>query len=104
MATRRSARALALTEAGETLAAVRRELVGARDTIARLQKALAEAAQLLERCTPPRFRDRELAPTIADYRALAGLRATRRAADCADDRPTLGAPPPRGDEDEDEAP
>jgi hypothetical protein len=69
-------------------------ITGLRDHDQRLACALAEAAHLLERCTPPRFRDRELAPTIAAYRALAGFDAVTD--DDATDRPTLGAPPPLG--------
>jgi hypothetical protein len=82
----------------------RRQISDAHSTIEGLRRhnqrlacALAEAAHLLERCTPPRFRDRELAPTIAAYRALAGFDAVTADAAAADaDRPTLGAPPPRG--------
>ena len=106
-----------------TLAKLRGELAGVQEELlvvrahesdlradcANLAEALAEATWLLDRCTPGRFRDRELAPRIRAFSALAGReaweRVVARAAD--DDRlprlsystssaldPTCGVAPP----------
>jgi hypothetical protein len=66
------------------------EVVSLRKDLANVSDALAEAALLLDRCTPGRFRDRELAPLIRGFAMLAGAEACARAK--ALDLPTLDTP------------
>lgn len=85
-----------LADVGSTLDMLKIEHDALRTDLANVSEALAEAAWLLDRCVPGRFRDRELAPRIRAFCALAGNDAVNRVQARLDKLPTLGTPTSTG--------